>query len=304
MGMYHAVEADYNIQYKHYGRSRATGSGTFGEVRACTNAKTHELRAIKTIEKVGWGTRGHVMNEIRLLKELSGKHPNIVEFVEYYEEWDVLNLIFEYCPKGTVEDALRDDAAGFSEAVSAPLFWQLASALGFLHDVSVLHRDVKPANLLFKDDRTLKLADFGSACRVRGRDELLEVAEGTPAFFAPEQHLLPKGKGYSFPVDVWAAGVTLYMMLFGGRHPFSDQGYVNKQLVRSGDFEVGWLTSARLSDLLAWLLMPHPDQRVPSGELVKHPWFEAHGCGVGGFALTRPRKLVLDNHGNWLRSRD
>merc|ERR1740121_3592004 len=127
-----------------------------------------------------------------------------------------MNLIFEYCPKGTLEDALEEGYKP-SEAIAAPLVYQVSSALAFLHELEIVHRDVKPANLLFSDDSTMKLADFGSARR--GAD-LVTKLHGTPAFFAPEHSLLAKGKGYSFPVDAWALGVTVYMMLYGGVHPF------------------------------------------------------------------------------------
>jgi len=294
------VEVHYDIQYKRYGKDQAAGSGATAEVRPCTDARTHTLRAVKTIEKITWGTRGHVLDEIAMLKAVSGKHPNIIQYIEYYEEWDVMNLIFEYCLKGSIEDAIAHHTVPSGEGTVARYVHQLLDALGFLKWKNILHRDVKPANLLLVDEKTVKLADFGVACYCT---EPLRSFEGTPAFFPPEVHQLPKGRGYSFPRDTWAAGVTLYMMLFQGVHPFDDRGFVSKQSLKCGDFSVGWLTSAKARDLLEWLLMPCPDERISSNEAMHHAWFASHGLGTGEFAKEQPQyKLVLDGHGNWRRS--
>lgn len=299
MGCYQAVEVNYDIQYKRHGIEQAAGSGATAEVRPCTDCRNHKLRAIKTIEKVDFWTRGHVLGEIQMLKAVSGQHPNIIQYVEFYEEWGVMNLIFEYCGKGTVEEALANHKVPRTEESIALFTHQLVDALAFLKSKSVLHRDVKPANLLLADERTAKLADFGVACYCT---EPLRSFEGTPAFLPPEVHQLPKGKGYSFPRDIWAAGVTLYMLLFEGVHPFDDRGSVSKDLLRSGEFQVGWLTSSKVRDLLEWLLMPCPDQRITADEALQHAWFASYRFGAGGFAKERPHKLVLDSHGNWLRT--
>lgn len=302
MGAYHAVEADYDIQYLRHGAERAVGSGSYGEVRPCTHTATHKLRAVKTIEKTSWSTRGHVLNEIAILRAVAGKHPNIIEFVEFFEEWGVMNLIFEFCPKGNLEEAFKSRSAPSSESSAAPLLWQVLKALAFLRAQDIVHRDVKPANLLFADETTLKLADFGTAVVFEG--EALRVPEGTPAFYAPEVLQLPRGKGYSFPVDAWAAGVTFYMMLFKGVHPFDADGVVHKPRLCSGEFDVGWLTSSTASDLLEWLLMPSPEQRISVAEALQHPWLAYHRYGEGGFSKEKPgKRLVLDSHKNWLAMR-
>jgi len=211
-----------------------------------------------------------------------------------------MNLIFEYCAKGSLGDLMELNKPP-SEGVAASYLSQLLSALAFLEDLEILHRDVKPDNLLLKDELTLKLADFGSGCFCT---QPLRHAEGTPSFWAPEQHLLPRGKGYSFPVDTWATGVTMYMLLFNGRHPFEDKGAISRQLIFRGQIDVGWLTSSGASDLLRWLLMPNANQRIATKDAQGHPWFHTHGVGHGTFAKQRPKPLVLDSYGNWHQTRD
>lgn len=300
MGAYQTIESQYVVQYKRFGREAATGEGAFGKVRACIHTGSNKMRAVKSIEKKNWSMRNRVLEEIEILQRIAGRHPNVIEFVEYFEEWGVLNLIFEYCPKGTLEKAIEERPA-MGEADVAPLAWQIVGALAFLLGESIVHRDVKPANMLFcEDGTTLKLADFGTAvCN----SELMTDPAGTPAFCAPEVHMLPKGKGYSFPVDSWSFGVTLYLLFFKGAHPFEERGNLVKWRYLSGDFAVGWFTSSRAKDLLEWLLMPHPSQRIRPDEAIGHGWFASHQFGDGGLSKTKPPKLVQDSHGNWLKSR-
>lgn len=294
---YTAVESKYDIQYKRFGHEQAAGSGASAEVRPCTDMETHTLRAVKTIDKKDWATRSHVLEEVEMLQAVSGKHPHIIMFFEYYEEWSTMNLIFEYCPFGTLENAIVKGSLVPGEAGAATLAYQLLDALAFLREQGILHRDVKPANILLADKYTQKLADFGVACYC---SEPQSSYEGTPAFFPPELLQLPRGEGYSFPMDAWAAGVTLYMILFRGEHPFLDRGVVSKDLLRQGEFEVGWFTSTLVTDLLQWLLMPHPKQRIMPKQALRHQWFAQHHLGAGDFAKEKLRKLVLDSHGNWM----
>merc|ERR1712232_1240459 len=122
---------------------------------------------------------------------------------------------------------------------------------------------------------------MGVACNCSD-DEPLKVCEGTPAFWAPEMYMLPKGKGYSFPADIWATGVVTYMLLFGGQHPFDSDGNVSLKLLKCGEYQVGWMTSSAASSLLAWLLLPCPRQRIGASEAVNHAWFGSFGHSPGG----------------------
>lgn len=305
------MEQEYDIQYKRHGRDQPRGAGAFAEVRPCTHMGTHTLRAVKTIEKSDWyGTaRGHVMEEIAMLRAVSGRHKYIIKFIEYYEEWSTMNLIFEYCTGGALQEAIDSKIFPSGEGACARVMYQLIDAVAFLREEGILHRDVKPANVLLAvpdirahdlAEADVKLADFGVACRSDSVELITEV-EGTPAFFSPEIVQLPRGKGYSFPTDIWATGVTMYMTLFEGEHPFKERGAINKHMMRSGEFDVGWRTSSKATDLLEWLLLPHPDQRIKPDEAMGHPWFASYRLGRGGFAKDKPAKLILDGHGNWLR---
>merc|ERR1719440_1658416 len=113
------------------------------------------------------------------MKSVTGYHANIVEFFEYFEEWNHLDLVFEFCSCGTIDSAIKSRNLDHSDA--ACYCYQLLSALAFLKERNVLHRDIKPANILLKDEQTCKLADFGSACFLNYSEHLF-YRGGTPAF--------------------------------------------------------------------------------------------------------------------------
>lgn len=277
---------------------KSPDAGTFGSVRRAIDTRTNEARAVKHIPKNSAAHKERVQYEIEVMKTVTGKHQNIVEFVESFEDRNHFDLTFEFCEKGTLHDAIK--AKRINEKAAAGFCHQILSALVFLKQNGVLHRDVKPANVLLKDQETSKLADFGSACFISEPKTLFNSA-GTPAFFSPEMNMLPRGEGYSFPADVWATGVTLYMMLFEGKHPFAGEKDIDTNLVLVGAFDAGllWLWNAKAAQMLSWLLMPCPRQRLDPQEACKHTWLGSYGFGPGSFTNSPPAKLVPDSYGRW-----
>lgn len=300
VGGYSLLESEYDVNYLIRAHAEDhVAAGAFGEVRRCTNRRSHQSRCVKTIPKKDWFTRGYVLEEIELLEMVSGKHSNIVQFFEFYEEFDCLHLIFEFCPFGSLDQVVHSSKfQSGGERLVAKLLCQGASALDFLKEHDLVHRDVKPGNLLFSEQEVVKLADFGCAT-MAPEGVMLEEAMGTPGYWAPEVHQLPRGKGYSFPVDIWALGICFYFMLYQGTHPFLEKETLKRRDVQSGNFDAGWFTSWGAKDLLEWMLMPHPGQRIAANEVPEHRWCYSFGHGQGTFARTIRRKLVLDSHGNW-----
>jgi serine/threonine protein kinase len=269
MGNGSSLDANYQVQHKiglhventgfHRFSITAPEEGTFGQVRRCVDLKSHEARAVKTVPKTNAERRKIVLNEIQIMKEVAGKHANILRYIEHFEQSSHFDLVFEWCDRGTLEDSAKNGNLSMNSAAS--YFAKLLDALAFLKQVGILHRDVKPSNILLTTEQkdasvNCRLGDFGSACKHDAAQPLFEAA-GTPGYFAPEELILPKGYGYSFPVDIWGAGVTLYMMLFKGVHPFLSGDYVQSQLVMEADYKVGWMniSSSSAVSLLSWLLL-------------------------------------------------
>ncbi|CAE7234407.1 CPK31 [Symbiodinium microadriaticum] len=294
----------YDISYIARGKDDCVGSGAFGQVRPCVELSSRADRCVKSIVKETWWTRPAVVQEIELLEMVSGNHPNIVEYYECFEEINVIHLVLEYCSKGNLSNVIlskRFKEGG--ETLTAKISYQIAGALQFLRDLQIVHRDVKPgsqaismathrvaekwtitdcfswqsrimpSNLVFAEDEVVKLTDFGCACLADDAVQDLTDIKGTPIFFSPEIHQLPRGRGYSFPADMWALGICIYMMLCKGAHPFMKEGgALRTRDHHTGVFDVDWFTSWSARDALQWALMPHPGQRIQPNELMEHKW--------------------------------
>ncbi len=157
--------------------------------------------------------------EARTLAALA--HPHIVPIYDYVEEEGLCLLVMEALPGGTLWDRFTTEGLTLVTACTALL--ATCEALQFAHEKGVLHRDVKPENLMFAADRTLKVTDFGIA-EVFGGDETVTTLDGevigTPAYMAPEQ---AEGKPCGPPADVYAASTVLYELL-SGTLPLSIEG--------------------------------------------------------------------------------
>lgn len=163
--------------------------------------------------------RARFVSEAKLLASLD--HPHIVPVFDYVEDESQCLLVMEKLTGGTVWSRFTTSGLIIEEACAVVM--ATCSSLHFAHQRGILHRDVKPENLLFSRDGTLKLTDFGIAKVVGGDDVLATRAGevlGTPAYIAPEQ---ATGGKLGPPTDVYAAGVMLYELL-AGRLPFSEDG--------------------------------------------------------------------------------
>lgn len=149
--------------------------------------------------------------EVRVMKKL--KHQHIISLLMDIDTSTNMYLVLELVHGGDLFDAITR-VTRFSETQSKIMIKHLASALAYLHAMSIVHRDVKPENLLVELDNEgnvimLKLADFGLACEVT---EPLFAVCGTPTYVAPE---ILMETGYGLKIDVWAAGIILYILLCG-----------------------------------------------------------------------------------------
>ncbi len=157
------------------------------------------------------------------------KHPNIVNLLEYSEEapyekkngakYPVVCIALELANGGEIFDYIALGGA-FSERVCRFYFRQFMEGLNYVHSKGIAHRDLKPENLLFDNNFNLKIADFGFAAPIHGRDGkgYLKTKLGTESYMAPEIHARSPYSGAS--VDIFAAAIILFIM-FTQHPPFS-----------------------------------------------------------------------------------
>lgn len=172
--------------------------------------------------------RRNVQREVHVLGEV--RHPNIVEFHEWFATDRHVYIVMEYVAGGSLQAMLRKQPLSrFDETTAKRLFHQVLQGVGYLHDKRIMHRDLKLENLLLDKNGVVKIIDFGFAV-VLPPAQKLKIFCGTPSYIAPE---IIQGHMYSFPGDVWALGVLLHVLL-SGRFPFkaSSQRELYRRILR------------------------------------------------------------------------
>lgn len=191
-----------------YRKVRFLGRGTYGEVWMCQNIVTHESVAVKKIKVIQEGEGIHItaLREIMVLQEFD--HPNIIKLKDmFYKDFN-MNLVLELC-----EHALNDviPKIKLTEEVVKSIMKQLLEGLAYLHDNFVVHRDLKPGNILISHKGELKITDFGTAKLFGENKRPLTNGITTLWYSAPE--LLFGTKHYGSSIDMWAAGCILAELL-------------------------------------------------------------------------------------------
>ncbi|CAN1233336.1 Phosphoenolpyruvate carboxylase kinase 1 [Linum perenne] len=188
------------------------GRGRFGVISRCFSPIKNSSFACKIIDKslLLDSTDRECLDKEPKIMFLLSPHPNIVQIHDAFDSDDSLTMVLDLCEPYTLYDLVIKTGNGISESRSAAIMRQLLEAVAHCHRFGIVHRDIKPDNVLFDSRGRVKLADFGAADWV-GSGNLSGVV-GTPYYVAPEVLL---GRDYGEKVDVWSAGVVLYVMLAG-----------------------------------------------------------------------------------------
>ena len=200
-----------------YRVGRSIGQGGMGTVWLCRDEKLQRDVAIK---QVGMFPGQSVTDSARALREARSSaalsHRNVVTVFDVVEEDGSIWLVMEHVPSRSLADIIKQDGPLPPERV-ADIGAQLADGLAAAHAAGTMHRDVKPGNVLIREDGTAKISDFGIA-RSAGDPALTQSGflTGTPSYFSPE---LARGASPSPAADVWALGATLYAAV-EGRPPY------------------------------------------------------------------------------------
>ncbi|GFR28982.1 hypothetical protein TNCT_586981 [Trichonephila clavata] len=233
--------------------------------------------------------RGHLVTIGRLLirsRRWLRLHDSIQEEGYHY-------LIFDLVTGGELfEDIVAREY--YSEADASHCIQQILESVSHCHQNSVVHRDLKPENLLLASKAkgaAVKLADFGLAIEVQGEQQAWYGFAGTPGYLSPE---VLKKDPYGKPVDIWACGVILYILLVG-YPPFwdEDQHRLYAQ-IKAGAYDYPspeWDTvTPEAKNLINSMLTVNPAKRITAGEALKHPWI----CQRERVASTLHRQETVD----------
>ncbi|KAF2297898.1 hypothetical protein GH714_004882 [Hevea brasiliensis] len=265
---------------KTYAFGRELGRGQFGVTYLVTHKETKQQFACKSIttrKLINRDDIEDVRREVQIMHHLTG-HRNIVELKGAYEDRHSVNLVMELCAGGELFD--RIIAKGhYSEREAANLFRQIVTVVHYCHSMGVIHRDLKPENFLFlstDENSLLKATDFGLSVFFKPGDVFKDLV-GSAYYVAPEV----LRRNYGAEVDVWSAGVILYILL-SGVPPFwgvTEKAIFNSILWGHINFSSDpWPSiSSSAKDLVKNMLRVDPKARLSAIEVLNHPWMEEHG---------------------------
>jgi cyclin-dependent kinase len=275
------------------------GEGTYGIVYKAKNRETGQIVALKRIrlDSEDEGVPCTAIREISLLKEL--KHPNIVSLFDVIHTEKKLTLVFEFCDLD-LKKYMDQHNSIISKNTMKSFLYQLLRGVAFCHEKRVLHRDLKPQNLLINKKGELKLADFGLA-RSSGIPVRSYSHEVVTLWYRPPDVLMGS-RNYSTSIDIWSAGCIFAEMVTG--RPLFPGSNANDQLLRifkklGTPTEESWPEVKQLPDfkddfpryptislktlvpgldedgynLLDQMLRYNPNERVSAEKAMRHPYF-------------------------------
>uniref|UniRef100_A0A8C9WM90 calcium/calmodulin-dependent protein kinase n=1 Tax=Scleropages formosus TaxID=113540 RepID=A0A8C9WM90_SCLFO len=251
------------------------GKGAFSVVRRCVKISSGQEYAAKIINTKKLSARDHqkLEREARICRLL--KHSNIVRLHDSISEESFHYLVFDLVTGGELfEDIVAREY--YSEADASHCIQQILESVTHCHLNGIVHRDLKPENLLLASKlkgAAVKLADFGLAIEVQGEQQAWFGFAGTPGYLSPE---VLRKDAYGKPVDMWACGVILYILLVGYPPFWDEDQHRLYQQIKAGAYDFPspeWDTvTPEAKDLINKMLTINPSKRITATEALKHPW--------------------------------
>ena len=285
------------ISFYKYGR--IIGQGAFGKVNLGLNILTGRVVAIKSFNKQSLDNENKkkILYETNLMKKLN--HPNITKILELFESEKYILLIMEYINGGNLFSFVKKRRK-LSEKTSKFLFKQIILGIKYIHSMNIVHRDIKLENILIDIKNNIKICDFGISKILSSKDQKLYDQCGTPMYMAPEIFLSNKEKGYeAFPIDLWSAGIALYIML-SGTLPFCSKGDLNEKekyslrnSIINSNFKPIENISFEALDLLNGLLRKDPKRRFKVNDVLNHPWLKNNNLNHNYHLFTKAEILIM-----------
>lgn len=263
------------VRNSNYTIDNLIGKGGFAKCYSAVDSAYNEAVALKVISKSRLTKQSHLE---KMRKEIaihdSLRHPNIVKLLNFFEDSTHVYMVLEFCSNNTLLQHIQYSQDGYlSESSARGYLDQIVDAVCYLHEsVGVLHRDLKPGNVLLNCERQVKLADFGLAIRISEMSMSSLSVCGTPNYISPQ---VLNREGHSKESEAWSIGCILYCMVVG-KPPFeTDTLERTYERICACDysFPTNIHISRRTRDLISRLLHPLADKRLKVGQIRSHPFF-------------------------------
>lgn len=264
------------------------GHGGFGFVYKVHDSQYNIDFAMKALPLQDGDNSGFKSFEAEVQALLTLDHPNVIRLYNYFEENNIVFLVLELCPGGTLENKLMNNTI---HSVEQQIFicYQIVDALAYIHSLQIAHRDIKPSNVLFDRHGRVKIADFGLCTKVRSGN-LTNSFDGSLIYAAPE--IFQKISYNPFFADSWSLGVMIYRIITGDvPWPTSSKEDLRKAVLM-GNYPPPKSTHP-LSRVIKQLIIVHPPSRTPIVELIKQPAFQINQQTTS--LPMMPHSLILKN---------
>ncbi|KAF3779946.1 Serine/threonine-protein kinase [Nymphaea thermarum] len=243
------------------------GEGSFGKVYKGRRKFTGQTVAMKFILKHGKSEKDilNLRQEIEILRKL--KHENIIEMLDAFESPQEFCVVTEFA-QGELFEILEDDKCLPEKQVQA-IAKQLVRALHYLHSNRIIHRDMKPQNILIGAGSIIKLCDFGFARAMSLNTVVLRSIKGTPLYMAPE---LVREQPYNHTADLWSLGVILYELYVGQPPFYTNSVYALIRHIVKDPVKYPEDMSPNFKSFLKGLLNKDSQKRLTWPALLDHPF--------------------------------
>ncbi|OHT07488.1 hypothetical protein TRFO_24218 [Tritrichomonas foetus] len=242
------------------------GRGAFGSVYQGLDTSTGQLVAIKTIPLNQGQSLEGVQAEITMMSGLNNEH--IVKYIGSHKTDDFLYIVMEYAEGGSLQH-IQKKFTNFNEQLAAQYIHQVLLGLQYLHSQSIIHRDIKAANILLNNN-IAKLSDFGISVNLNEGPRADADFQCSPYWAAPE---VINMESITEKCDIWSLGITAIEM-FTGQPPFFDLAPIPAmfKIVQSQETPLPENISPEFKDFLLGCLKRDVTFRKSTEELLNHVW--------------------------------
>ena len=263
------------------------GEGCFGKVFKGRRKYTGQAVALKFITTRGKSEKDlkNLRQEMSILKTLN--HENIILLIDAFETASDFVVVTEFA-HGELFEVFQDDRQ-LPESEVQLIAQQLVKALDYLHSNRVIHRDMKPQNILIGSNNVIKLCDFGFARAMSTKTTVLNSVKGTPLYMAPE---LVQEQPYTHTADLWSLGVILYELFVGTPPFYTNSLYSLINLIINDSVKYPDTMSPSFKSFLQGLLQKNPDKRLDWPHLLNHPFVASSARQTPSPVLSAPSTAV------------
>ncbi|XP_071112541.1 mitogen-activated protein kinase kinase kinase 4-like [Haliotis cracherodii] len=275
-------EIDYHINVRRvnfrWQRGNKIGEGQFGKVYTAVNMETGELMALKEMKMQPNDQQGfkEIADEIKNFE--GNQHKHLVKYYGVEVHKDEMLIFMEYCDCGTVEEAAK---IGLPEHIIRKYTKQILIAVNHLHENSIVHRDIKGANIFLTSNGTVKVGDFGCSVKLKNHTTMLgeiNSLAGTMAYMAPEVITQNDKEGSGRAADIWSLGCVVIEMATGKRpwHDAENNYQIMFKVGMGGTPSVPENLSAEGKDFLLCCFQHDPQARWTASRLQDHPFSKVY----------------------------